>query len=114
MRWGFMELQGSRHLPTAFTEPATMGKLEEQMNWEQVEGKWKQYSGKVKEKWGKLTDDDLQQIAGRRDQLVGKIQERYGIAKEQAESQINEFSRSLNASLSEPEAIRTRSAGNKS
>src|SRR5271154_4358510 len=80
---GFMNMQGSRHLPTAFTEPATMGKLEERMNWEQFEGKWKQYSGKVKEKWGKLTDDDLQQIAARRDQLVGKIQERYGIAKEQ-------------------------------
>jgi uncharacterized protein YjbJ (UPF0337 family) len=83
------------------------------MNWEQVEGKWKQYSGKAKEKWGKLTDDDLQQIAGRRDQLVGKIQERYGIAKEQAESQINEFSHSLNASLNETETPRTRSAGNK-
>jgi uncharacterized protein YjbJ (UPF0337 family) len=65
------------------------------MNWEQVEGKWKQYSGKLKEKWGKLTDDDLQQIAGQRDQLVGKLQERYGIAKEAAEKQIDEFSRSL-------------------
>jgi uncharacterized protein YjbJ (UPF0337 family) len=83
------------------------------MNWEQVEGKWKQYAGKVKEKWGKLTDDDLQQIAGRRDQLVGKIQERYGIAKEQADAQINEFSRSLNANISDTEAPRTRSAGNK-
>jgi uncharacterized protein YjbJ (UPF0337 family) len=67
------------------------------MNWEQVEGKWKQYSGKLKEKWGKLTDDDLQQIAGQRDQLVGKLQERYGIAKEAAEKQIDEFSRSLEA-----------------
>jgi uncharacterized protein YjbJ (UPF0337 family) len=65
------------------------------MNWEQVEGKWKQYSGKLKEKWGKLTDDDLQQIAGQRDQLAGKLQERYGIAKEAAEKQIDEFSRSL-------------------
>ena len=67
------------------------------MNWEQVEGKWKQYTGKMKEKWGKLTDDDLQQIAGKRDQLAGKLQERYGIAKEAAEKQIDEFSRSLEA-----------------
>jgi uncharacterized protein YjbJ (UPF0337 family) len=67
------------------------------MNWEQVEGKWKQYSGNIKEKWGKLTDDDLQQIAGKRDQLAGKLQERYGIAKEAAEKQIDEFSRSLDA-----------------
>jgi uncharacterized protein YjbJ (UPF0337 family) len=65
------------------------------MNWEQVEGKWKQYSGQLKEKWGKLTDDDLTQVRGKRDQLAGKIQERYGIAKEAAEAQIDEFSRTL-------------------
>jgi uncharacterized protein YjbJ (UPF0337 family) len=63
------------------------------MNWDQIEGKWKQASGKVKEKWGKLTDDDLQVIRGKRDQLVGKIQERYGIAKEDAERQVEDFSR---------------------
>ncbi len=63
------------------------------MNWDQVEGKWKQASGKVKEKWGKLTDDDLQTIGGKRQQLVGRIQERYGIAKEEAERQVDEFSR---------------------
>jgi uncharacterized protein YjbJ (UPF0337 family) len=63
------------------------------MNWDQVEGKWKQASGKAKEKWGKLTDDDLQRISGKRDQLVGRIQERYGIAKEEAERQVDEFSR---------------------
>jgi uncharacterized protein YjbJ (UPF0337 family) len=67
------------------------------MNWDQVEGKWKQASGQVKEKWGKLTDDDLQVIRGKRDQLVGKIQERYGIAKEDAERQVEEFSRTYGA-----------------
>jgi uncharacterized protein YjbJ (UPF0337 family) len=64
------------------------------MNWDRIEGKWKQAVGKVKEKWGKLTDDDLQFIAGKRDQLVGRIQERYGIAKDEAERQVDEFSRS--------------------
>jgi uncharacterized protein YjbJ (UPF0337 family) len=64
------------------------------MNWDQVAGKWKQAAGRVKEKWGKLTDDDLQMIGGKRDQLVGRIQERYGIAKEEAERQVEEFSRS--------------------
>jgi uncharacterized protein YjbJ (UPF0337 family) len=63
------------------------------MNWDQVQGKWKQATGKIKEKWGKLTDDDLQMISGKRDQLVGRIQERYGIAKEEAERQVEEFSR---------------------
>lgn len=65
------------------------------MNWDQIEGKWKQYSGKAKEKWGKLTDDDLTTISGRRDQLVGILQQRYGMAKDQAERQIDEFTRSL-------------------
>jgi uncharacterized protein YjbJ (UPF0337 family) len=63
------------------------------MNWDRVEGKWKQASGKVKEQWGKLTDDDIQTIAGKRDQLVGRIQERYGIAKDVAEKQVEEFSK---------------------
>jgi uncharacterized protein YjbJ (UPF0337 family) len=63
------------------------------MNWDQIEGKWKQASGKAKEKWGKLTDDDLTTIRGKRDQLVGRIQERYGIAKEEAERQVDEFSK---------------------
>ena len=63
------------------------------MNRDQVAGKWKQAAGKVKEKWGKLTDDDLQMIDGKREQLVGRVQERYGIAKEDAERQVEEFSR---------------------
>jgi len=63
------------------------------MNWDQIEGKWKQSAGVVKEKWGKLTDDDLTVIAGKKDQLVGKIQERYGIAKDAAQKQVDEFTR---------------------
>ena len=64
------------------------------MNWDQIERKWKHAVGKIiKEKWGKLTDEDLQMIGGKSDQLVGKIQERYGIAKDDAERQVNEFSR---------------------
>jgi uncharacterized protein YjbJ (UPF0337 family) len=69
---------------------------EESMNWDQVEGKWKEYSGKIKEKWGKLTDDDLTVISGKKEQLVGKLQQRYGMAKDQAEQQVDEFTRTLN------------------
>ena len=67
------------------------------MNWDRIEGKWKQAVGKVKEKWAKLTDDDLQFINGKRDQLVGRIQERYGIGKDEAERQVDEFSRTYAA-----------------
>ena len=65
------------------------------MNWDQIKGDWKQVTGKVKEKWGKLTDDDLTTIEGKRDQLAGLIQQRYGYAKEQAEKELDEFTKAL-------------------
>jgi uncharacterized protein YjbJ (UPF0337 family) len=66
------------------------------MNWDQVKGNWKQLTGKMKEKWGKLTDDDLTVAAGQRDQFLGVLQKRYGMAKEEAETQLNEFTSQLN------------------
>jgi uncharacterized protein YjbJ (UPF0337 family) len=35
-------------------------------------------------------------IAGKRDQLVGKLQERYGYQKDQAERELDDFTRTLN------------------
>jgi uncharacterized protein YjbJ (UPF0337 family) len=63
------------------------------MNSEQMAGKWKQMKGSVKTKWGKLTDDDLDVINGQQEKLVGRIQERYGIAKEEAQRQVDDWSR---------------------
>jgi uncharacterized protein YjbJ (UPF0337 family) len=65
------------------------------MNWDTIKGQWKQLSGKIKEKWGKLTDDDLKVIAGKRDQLLGKLQQHYGYGKDQAERELDDFSRGL-------------------
>jgi uncharacterized protein YjbJ (UPF0337 family) len=65
------------------------------MNWDQIQGNWKQFAGKVRAKWGKLTDNDLQVVAGKRDQLAGVLQKKYGYAKEQAEKELDEFSKSL-------------------
>ncbi len=65
------------------------------MNWDQMQGKWKQVKGLAKTRWGKLTDDDLDVVAGQRDQLVGRIQERYGIAKDEAQTQVDEWNRTL-------------------
>lgn len=66
------------------------------MNWDIIKGNWKQIQGQVKQKWGKLTDDDLTTIAGKRDQLAGKLQERYGYGKDQAERELDDFTRMLN------------------
>ena len=65
------------------------------MNWDRVEGNWKQFKGKVREKWGDISDDEIDQVAGKRDQLIGRIQERYGIAKDEAEKQVDDWSRNL-------------------
>ena len=67
------------------------------MNWDQIEGKWKQFTGSARERWGKLTDSDWGVIAGKKDQLVGRIQERYGVAKEEAEKQGDDWSRTHTA-----------------
>lgn len=65
------------------------------MNWDQIEGKWKQFTGSARERWGKLTDDDWDKVAGKREHLTGQIQERYGIAKEEAEEQVEQWSKAL-------------------
>ncbi len=65
------------------------------MNWDQIEGKWKQMKGKARAQWGRLTDDELDVAAGKRDVLVGKVQEKYGLAKDEAERQIDAWSKTL-------------------
>ena len=64
------------------------------MNWDQIKGNWKQMQGQAKRQLGKLTDDDLTRAEGDRDMLVGRIQERYGIAKDEAQRQVDDWSRS--------------------
>jgi uncharacterized protein YjbJ (UPF0337 family) len=63
------------------------------MNWDEIEGKWTELRGTVRKKWGKLTDDDLARIKGSREQLAGVLQQRYGFMKEEAEREIDAFSR---------------------
>ncbi|MGC9945387.1 MAG: CsbD family protein [Bryobacteraceae bacterium] len=72
--------------------PGNRMELEENMNWDQIEGKWKQFTGSARERWGKLTDNDWETIAGKKDQLIGRIQERYGVARAEAEKQADEWS----------------------
>jgi uncharacterized protein YjbJ (UPF0337 family) len=64
------------------------------MNWDQIKGQWHQFKGSVRAKWGELTDDEIEELSGNREKMVGKIQEKYGIAKEEAEKQVDEWSKS--------------------
>jgi uncharacterized protein YjbJ (UPF0337 family) len=74
------------------------------MNWDRVQGNWKQFKGKVQEKWGKLTDDHLNAIDGRREVLAGKLQEAYGIGKDEADSQISAWQKSIQDSAADEDA----------
>ena len=65
------------------------------MNEHTLKGEWNQIKGSVKQKWADLTDDDLLHVEGSRDKLVGKVQERYGKTHEQAERDVDDFSRRL-------------------
>jgi uncharacterized protein YjbJ (UPF0337 family) len=65
------------------------------MNWDTIKGNWKQITGKAKQKWGQLTDDDLTVVAGKRDELAGILQKKYGYGKEQAEKELDDFTKSL-------------------
>ena len=65
------------------------------MNWDQIEGGWKEMMGRAKAKWCDITDDEWTSIAGRRDELVGAVQRRYGRAREEAEAEVDEWSRGL-------------------
>jgi uncharacterized protein YjbJ (UPF0337 family) len=67
------------------------------MNWDRIEGNWKQLKARVRQKWGELTDDDVDRIAGKKDELVGKLQERKGIARDDAEREVQEWSKGLDA-----------------
>ncbi|WP_295408907.1 CsbD family protein [uncultured Thiocystis sp.] len=64
------------------------------MNWDQITGKWHQVKGSIRAKWGELTDDEIEQLDGNREKMVGTIQEKYGIAKEEAEKQVDEWTKS--------------------
>jgi uncharacterized protein YjbJ (UPF0337 family) len=63
------------------------------MKWYEIAGDWKHFTDTVKANWGKLTDEDLTTFGGKSEQLAGLLQQKYGYPKEQAEREINEFSR---------------------
>lgn len=65
------------------------------MNWDRIEGNWKQMVGQARQRWGKLTDDDLDVVSGKREELIGRIQERYGMNRDEAEREVEDWSRKL-------------------
>jgi len=67
------------------------------MNWTAIETQWSHLKSDLKAHWSKLTDEDIERLGAKRDQLVSKLVERYGIVKEEAERQVDEWSRRVEA-----------------
>jgi len=67
------------------------------MNETILKADWQNIKGKVREQWGKLTGDDIDEIAGQKDQLIAKVRKRYGRSVEEAEREIRDWERSLDA-----------------
>lgn len=65
------------------------------MNWDMIKGQWKQMKGSVQTKWGEITDDEADKVEGDRERLIGLVQEKYGMARDEAERQVDDWSRSV-------------------
>jgi uncharacterized protein YjbJ (UPF0337 family) len=65
------------------------------MNWDRIEGEWKQRRGKAIQHWGKMMNDELAATAGKYEALVGRLQERYGVAREEADQQLKDFTKTI-------------------
>ena len=65
------------------------------MNQDIIAGNWKQLKGKIQAKWGDLTDDDFKVAEGNAEYLTGKLPERYGYDRDRANTEVQEFQRTL-------------------
>jgi uncharacterized protein YjbJ (UPF0337 family) len=65
------------------------------MNWDTIEGTWKENVGRAKAKWGDITGDEWTSTKGRREEIVGLVQKRYGRAREIAETEVDEWIKTL-------------------
>ena len=60
---------------------------------DEIAGAWKQVRREIRKQWGKLSKDDVEEINGKRSMLAAKIQQRYAIAREEANGEIDTWSR---------------------
>jgi uncharacterized protein YjbJ (UPF0337 family) len=68
---------------------------EERMVWERIEGNWKYLTGRMLNRWARLSAADLERVAGRRGAMVTLIQQNYCISREAADSQVRDWTRTL-------------------
>jgi uncharacterized protein YjbJ (UPF0337 family) len=69
------------------------------MNWNRIEGQWKQFKSRAQQRWARITDDDWEFIAGKRGKLIGRVQSLYGKKKDQAERDVDNWTRGINRTV---------------
>lgn len=65
------------------------------MNWDDIQSDWKQFGDSIRRKWGRLTRHDVTSVAGRREHLIECIQRKYDYDRSQVESELCEFTETL-------------------
>lgn len=64
------------------------------MNWDELKGSWNRSEGR-NSKWSKLTAYDLKQIVSEREELAVRLRIQFGHTKEEAEQQIEGFTKDI-------------------
>lgn len=79
------------------------------MDTKAAEKNWTELKKKIKSQWSKFGDEEIESVKSDLSLLSGKIQKTYGVAKELADSQYNDFKKTLQSltqsSKSEPKTI---------
>jgi uncharacterized protein YjbJ (UPF0337 family) len=65
------------------------------MHWNTIETNWEEFEGAARAHWPKLVDADWQAIKGKKSFLIARIHRRYEITLQEAESQVDIWTRGL-------------------
>ncbi len=64
------------------------------MVWNWIAGNWRKLSRLMQENWDRLTNKELGSAA-ERERLIGLLQKHYGYRREQAEAEVDVFTRTV-------------------
>lgn len=74
---------------------AAVSDLGDSAGWTDLQSNWQDSIGSIKDRWADLTEEELLAVDGDREALVSLVQEKYGMAREAAESEVNDWASAL-------------------
>jgi len=63
------------------------------MDWDTIELNWDRYKKLAREKWHRIPDTAFESLGGSRDRLIEAIEQAYDMSNEQAQREVNYWSR---------------------